>query len=41
MSNRSQTSEREGADLVPSPADYLAPGEHAWAELYLGSVLDD
>jgi len=33
--------EREGADRFQAPADYLTPGEHAWAELYLGSVLDD
>ncbi len=40
MSHR-KASEREGADRFQTPVDYLAPGEHAWAELYLGSVLDD
>ncbi len=41
MSNRNTPREREGADRVAVPADYLSPGEHAWAELYRGSVLDD
>ncbi len=40
MSNR-KSSEREGADRFQTTADYLTPGEHAWTELYLGSVLDD
>jgi len=41
MSNRTTPREREGADRAPAPADYLSPGEHAWADMYLGSVLDD
>lgn len=40
MSNR-MPREREGADRTEFPAEYLPPGEHAWAELYRGSVLDD
>jgi hypothetical protein len=41
LSHRNTPREREGADRAPNPADYLSPGEHAWAELYMGSVLDD
>ncbi len=41
MCNRNNPREREGADRMSSPADYLSPGEHLWAELYMGSVLDD
>jgi hypothetical protein len=41
LSGKTNPSEREGADRTDFPADYLPPGEHAWAELYRGSVLDD
>jgi hypothetical protein len=41
LSGKSTPREREGADRTDFPADYLPPGEHAWAELYRGSILDD